>query len=196
MYKYAKRPLDFLFALGGLIIFFPFFLPIAIWIKLDSKGPVIFQQDRLGLNGKVFKINKLRTMSVGTEIDGVYEKDGDSRVTKIGRYLRKTSVDELPQLWNILKGDMSLIGPRPPLTYHPWTYEEYTNEQKKMFNVRPGVTGWAQINGRKNVPWPQRIEMNIEYVDNLSFKFDVKIFFKTILKVVRMEDNVNMKETA
>ena len=171
------------------------FLILALWIKLDSKGPVIFRQQRLGLNGDVFTLYKFRSMKVGAEAEGVYEKKGDTRVTKSGSFLRKTSLDELPQLVNMLVGDMSLIGPRPPLTYHPWPYEEYDSFQKKMFNVRPGITGWAQVNGRKEVPWPKRIKLNVEYVENMSLFLDLKIFLKTIFKVIKMEDNLNSNET-
>ncbi|MEG3071876.1 MAG: sugar transferase [Candidatus Syntrophopropionicum ammoniitolerans] len=160
------------------------------------KSPVIFQQDRLGLNGQVFKIYKFRSMCVGAEKEGVYETKGDMRVTKVGRIIRKTSIDELPQFVNIIKGDMSIIGPRPTLTYHPWPLEEYTHEQRKRFNVRPGVTGWAQINGRKDVPWDKRIEYDMWYVDNLSFELDFKIFFKTVIKVLTMQDNINVGKTA
>src|SRR5699024_678554 len=191
MYRYIKRVIDFVLALIALVVLSPILLIIAFWIKLDSKGPIIFKQDRLGLYGEVFKIFKFRTMIVGAEAGGVYEKKGDLRVTKSGKFLRKTSLDELPQFVNILLGDMSLIGPRPPLTYHPWPYEEYDTFQKKMFDVRPGVTGWAQVNGRKEVPWPKRIELNIEYSENMSLFLDLKIFFKTIFKVLKMEDNFN-----
>lgn len=172
------------------------FLIFALWIKLDSSGPIIFKQKRLGLDGEKFTMYKFRSMKVGAEAEGVYETKGDSRITRAGKVIRKTSIDELPQLVNILKGDMSLIGPRPPLTYHPWPYNEYSLKQKEMFNVRPGVTGWAQINGRKDVPWPKRIRLNVEYVHNVSFLLDIKIFFKTILKVVKMEDNINIDKTA
>lgn len=180
----------------GLIITSPILLITAIAIKVESPGPIIFKQERLGLNGKVFKIYKFRSMCVNAEKGGVYEKKGDPRVTKVGKFIRKTSIDELPQFVNILKGEMSLIGPRPALTYHPWPYNEYTEEQKRMFHVRPGVTGWAQVNGRKEVEWPRRIELNVEYVDKMSLYFDLMIFFKTIFKVLRMEDNLNVKETA
>lgn len=195
MYKYFKRTIDFLLSFLAIILLSPLLLIIALWIKLDSKGPAIFKQDRLGLYGKVFKIFKFRTMKIGAEAGGVYEKKGDARVTRVGKLLRKTSLDELPQLVNVLLGDMSLIGPRPPLTYHPWLYEEYDTFQKKMFDVRPGVTGWAQVNGRKEVPWPQRIKLNVEYVENISLVLDIKIFFKTIFKVLKMEDNLNTDET-
>lgn len=196
MYIKIKRILDIIISLIGLIITSPIFLITAVAIKLESKGPIIFKQERLGLNGKVFTIYKFRSMCIDAEKGGVYEIEGDNRVTKVGKIIRKTSIDELPQLLNVLKGDMSLIGPRPPLTYHPWPYDEYTEEQKRMFTVRPGITGWAQINGRKNVEWTRRIEINIEYVDNLSFLLDLKIFVKTIFKVLTMKDNINTKETA
>lgn len=196
IYKFFKRLFDITISMIGLIITSPILLITAIAIKLESPGPIIFKQERLGLNGKVFKIYKFRSMCVDAEKGGVYEKKGDPRVTKVGKFIRKTSIDELPQFVNILKGEMSLIGPRPTLTYHPWSYNEYTDEQKRMFHVRPGVTGWAQVNGRKEVEWPRRIELNVEYVDKMSFYFDLMIFFKTIFKVLRMEDNLNVKETA
>ena len=196
VYKFFKRLFDITISMIGLITTSPILLITAIAIKLESSGPIIFKQERLGLNGKVFKIYKFRSMCVDAEKDGVYEKKGDPRVTKVGKFIRKTSIDELPQFINILKGEMSLIGPRPALTYHPWSYSEYTEEQKRMFHVRPGVTGWAQVNGRKEVEWPRRIELNVEYVDKMSLYFDLMILFKTIFKVLRMEDNLNVKETA
>ncbi|NMA49678.1 MAG: sugar transferase [Tissierellia bacterium] len=197
IYKKVKRILDIIISLFGLIILSPLLLIVAIAIKLESKGPVIFQQDRLGLNGKVFKIYKFRSMCVGAEKQGSgqYSFTGDPRVTKVGRFIRATSIDEFPQFINILKGDMSIIGPRPTLTYHPWPLEEYTEEQRRRFTVRPGVTGWAQINGRKDVLWERRMEFDVEYVDNLSLTLDLKIFLKTIIKVFAMQDNVNVGDT-
>lgn len=196
IYKFFKRLFDISISLIGLIITSPILLITAIAIKYESPGPIIFKQERLGLNGKVFKIYKFRSMCEDAEKGGVYEKKGDPRVTNVGKFIRKTSIDELPQFVNILIGEMSLIGPRPALTYHPWPYSEYTEEQKRMFLVRPGVTGWAQVNGRKDVEWLRRIELNVEYVDKMSLYFDFKIYFKTIFKVLRMEDNLNVKETA
>lgn len=196
MYKrYIKRLLDLCIAAVGLIITSPILLITAIAVKVDSKGPVIFKQKRLGLNGREYTIYKFRTMCVGAEKQGVYCYNNDSRITRVGRIIRATSIDELPQLFNMLKGDMSLIGPRPPLTYHPWTYDKYTEEQKRMFEVRPGLTGWAQVHGRKDVEWNKRIEMNVWYVDNISFMLDLKIFFITILKVLTNADNENKSET-
>lgn len=192
-----KRVLDCAIAVPALLVTAIPMALIAIAIKLDSPGPVVFRQQRLGKNGKVFDMLKFRSMCLNAEHtgSGVYSERGDKRVTRVGRFLRATSLDELPQLINILRGDMSLIGPRPPLTYHPWPLEEYTTEQRRMFEVRPGITGWAQINGRKAVEWHRRIELNVWYVDHVSFLLDVKIFFLTVLKVLRNENNVNQGVT-
>lgn len=195
--RHVKRALDILIALLGLLIASPVLLLTAIAVKLDSKGPAIFKQPRLGLNGRVFNIYKFRSMKVGSEHTGtgVYSRKDDVRVTRVGKIIRATSIDELPQLINLLNGTMSAIGPRPALTYHPWRYEEYTEEQKKMFLVRPGVTGWAQVNGRKDVEWHRRIELNVWYVENVSFMLDVKVLFRTIFKVIVNADNVNVENT-
>lgn len=198
MYKhFFKRLFDIVLSLVGLIILSPILLIVAIMVKLTSKGPILFKQERIGLRGKVFRILKFRSMCVGAEQQegGVYSGKGDKRVTKIGRILRATSLDELPQLINVFKGDMSFIGPRPPLTYHPWKFEEYTEEQKRMFNVRPGITGWAQVHGRKEVEWHKRIELNVWYVDHVSFWLDIKIFFMTIGKVFTNANNENVGAT-
>lgn len=193
MYIFFKRGFDLIISLLAFIILSPILLLVAICVKLDSKGPVIFKQQRLGVGGIPFNMYKFRSMCVGAEKQGtgVYSYKGDTRITKVGRILRATSIDELPQLVNILKGDMALIGPRPVLTYHPWPYEKYDEHQKHMFDVRPGITGWAQVNGRKEVPWPERIELNVYYVNHLSFSLDLKIFWMTIFKVVTNEDNNN-----
>lgn len=198
MYKNGiKRALDVLVALTVLIIGAVPMAIVGLLIRLESPGPAIFRQERIGKNGKVFQFLKFRSMCLGAEHtgSGVYSDRNDARVTCLGRILRATSIDELPQLINILKGDMSLIGPRPPLTYHPWPYEEYTEEQKRMFDVRPGITGWAQVNGRKGVEWNHRIELNVWYVDHVSFWLDAKIFFMTIYKVLRNADNENTEKT-
>lgn len=197
--KYLKKKYTFDFLVGffGLLFSWPFLLIIAILIKLEDRGPVLFKQDRVGYHGKVFQIYKFRTMCVGAEKmeQGVYSDDQDPRITKIGNILRKTSLDELPQFINLVKGECSLIGPRAPLTYHPWPWEEYTKEQKQMFLVRPGITGWAQVNGRKTVEWHKRIELNVWYAQNVSFKLDAKIFFLTIYKIIKNEDNENVGKT-
>ena len=197
MYSITKRVLDFIIAGVALVVLSPFLLITAILIKIDSRGPVIFKQERLGKNGIPFKIWKFRSMCVGAEKQGtgVYSFKGDSRITKVGKIIRATSIDELPQLVNILKGDMALIGPRPALTYHPWPYEQYTEHQKHMFDVLPGVTGWAQVNGRKEVPWPERIELNVWYAKHMSLWLDLKIFFMTIFKVATNANNENTGET-
>ena len=196
-YLAFKRAMDIIIAAAGLIITSPVLLITAILIKLDSPGPVLFMQERIGKDGKVFRIAKFRSMCTGAEHtgSGVYSGKNDARVTRVGRVIRATSIDELPQLYNILKGDMSLIGPRPPLTYHPWTIDQYTEEQFHMFDVRPGITGWAQVHGRKDVEWNKRIRLNVWYVRHISFRLDVKIFFMTIIKVLRNEDNENIGET-
>ena len=198
MYKnYLKRFIDIVISLGVLVILSPVFLVTAVAIKLNSKGPVIFKQRRLGRDGKEFDIYKFRSMVQNAEHtgSGVYSGKGDARVTAVGRIIRATSIDELPQALNMLKGDMSLIGPRPPLTYHPWPIDEYAPEQKRMFDVRPGITGWAQVHGRKDVEWHKRIELNVWYVDHVSFLLDLKIFFMTIFKVATNADNENIGET-
>ena len=164
---------------------------VALLIKISDGGPAIFKQKRLGKDGREFNFYKFRSMKVNSEKtgSGVYSDKNDDRVTKLGRILRATSIDELPQLINVLKGDMSFIGPRPPLTYHPWPIEEYTDEQRRMFSVRPGITGWAQVNGRKGVEWNRRIELNVWYVDNISFFLDMKIIYMTIFNALRGEKN-------
>lgn len=187
--RFFKRIIDFLASLVMLIVLSPILLITSLLIKLDSKGPIIFKQERVGKDGKIFSIYKFRSMVVNAEKDGVYCEKGDSRVTRVGRFLRASSIDELPQLVNILKGDMSFIGPRPPLTYHPWPLDEYSPEQFRMFEVRPGITGWAQVNGRKNVEWNRRILLNVWYIDNLTFALDIKIAFMTVFKVLRNDDN-------
>lgn len=192
MYKhFIKRIIDIIFSLFGLIILAIPMLLVALLIRLDSPGSVLFRQERLGKNGKVFRMYKFRSMCMDAEHtgSGVYSGKGDPRVTRVGRILRATSIDELPQLLNIFLGDMSFIGPRPPLTYHPWPIEEYTPEQWRMFEVRPGITGWAQVNGRKVVMWSKRIEMNVWYVDNVSMLLDLKILFLTAGKVLSNADN-------
>ena len=195
--KKVKRILDVALSGSALIILSPLMLAAAAAVKIETPGPVIFRQKRLGLHGKEFEMYKFRSMVQNAEHtgSGVYSGKGDSRVTRVGKILRATSVDELPQCINILRGDMSLIGPRPPLTYHPWPLEKYSAGQLHMFDVRPGITGWAQVHGRKDVEWNRRIEMNNWYVDNLSFSLDAGIFLSTILKVLSGENNENVGKT-
>ena len=193
MYKsFLKRLLDLVFSVIILTVLLPVLVLIAIAIMLDSKGPVVFSQRRLGKNGKEFNMYKFRTMVMDAEKGGVYSDDKDPRVTRVGRILRRTSLDELPQCINIIRGDMSFIGFRPPLTYHPWPFDKYTQEQKRMFAVRPGITGWAQVNGRRTVEWHKRIELNVWYAKHVSFWLDCKIALMTVLKVLQNADNENI----
>lgn len=194
---YIKRILDLIIAIPVFIVSFIPMIIIGIAVKLDSPGPVLFKQERIGKDGKIFSMLKFRSMCVGAEKTGtgVYSGKGDARVTKVGKIIRATSLDELPQLINVLRRDMSLLGPRPPLTYHPWTIEEYTEEQLHMFDVRPGFSGWAQVHGRKDVEWNHRIELNVWYVKHVRFSLDVQIFFMTIFKVLLNKDNENKGET-
>lgn len=197
MYKCVKRFFDIVLSLLAMIILSPVMLITAIAVVCESKGPAIFKQERIGRNGRVFKIYKFRSMCVGAEHTGtgVYSGADDMRVTRVGKIIRAASIDELPQLVNILKGEMSFIGPRPPLTYHPWEISEYTPEQLRMFEVRPGITGWAQVHGRKEVEWHERIRLNVWYVDHMSLLLDIKILFMTVFKVLTNADNVNSSET-
>lgn len=196
MYKhFLKRVVDIVLSLIGIIVGGIPMLIIALCVKLESPGPALFKQERIGKDGKVFKIYKFRSMCVGAEKGGVYSDNKDSRVTKVGRIIRATSLDELPQFFNVLFGHMSFIGPRPPLTYHPWPLEEYTDFQRRMFEVRPGITGWAQTHGRKDVEWHRRIELNVWYVDHLTLWLDLKILFLTVFKVLTAADNENKGAT-
>ena len=196
-YLKVKNVLDQILALILLILLFPLMLIIGIIIKMESKGPVIFIQGRLGYRGEPFKFYKFRSMVKESKNrgSGVYSFKGDPRITRFGRIIRAASFDELPQLWNIIKGEMSFIGPRPTLINHPWPLEEYTDFQKKRFTVRPGVTGFAQINGRREILWKERIEWDIKYIHTMSFKMDLYILYKTIGIVFGNKKNHNIKKT-
>lgn len=190
--KYIKRMLDFILSFIALIVLMPLMILIGILVKLTSKGSIFFLQERLGKDGKAFKIIKFRTMIVNAEKigDGLKVKsEEDNRITKIGKILRKTSVDELPQLINVIKGEMALIGPRPPVTYYPHRYNEYSKEQKKRFTVKPGITGLAQVKVRNSATWDKRIKIDLEYTENISFMLDMMIFFRTIYRLVK-KDNI------
>ena len=195
--KYTKRILDVFVGLSVLLLLWPLMALMAIAIYIEDPGPVLFRQRRLGLGGREFTMLKFRSMKQNSEHtgSGVYSGKDDPRVLKTGKFFRATSMDELIQAVHLVSGEMSLIGPRPPLTYHPWPIEEYTDAQLHMFDVRPGITGWAQVNGRKGVEWNRRIELNCWYADHVSLALDVKIFFLTIFKVLRNEDNVNTEPT-
>ncbi len=188
---FIKRLIDLLGSLIGMVIVFPIFIIIALSVKLTSKGPIFFKQERLGKNGRVFKIIKFRTMVVNAEKmgDGLkVENESDNRITKVGKFLRATSLDELPQLWNVLMGDMSLVGPRPPVPYHPYKYEEYNDFQRKRFEMRPGITGLTQVTVRNSVSWDDRIRIDVEYIERFNLWLDIKILFRTVIKVIKSED--------
>jgi len=187
MYKnYLKRFFDFIFAFVGLIILSPIFILVTIGLYFANQGKPFFFQDRPGLNERIFKIIKFKTMNDKKDENGNLLSDA-KRLTKVGSFVRKTSLDELPQLINVLIGDMSLIGPRPLLIkYLPF----YKNEERIRHSIRPGITGWAQVNGRNTARWDDRLSLDVVYVQNMSFLFDIKIIYKTILKVVKSENIV------
>ena len=184
MYKEGlKRGIDFLMAIFGLLLLSPIFIIVTIGLFFANQGKPFFFQARPGLNERIFKIIKFKTMNDKKDAQGNLLPDAD-RLTKIGAFVRKTSLDEIPQLMNVLKGDMSLIGPRPLLVqYLPL----YNAEQKKRHDVRPGITGWAQVNGRNAISWEQKFAYDVWYVDNISLLLDIKILFLTIKKVVLSE---------
>lgn len=186
MYRlYIKRIIDLVLGLGGLIILGPIFIILCIWIKLDSKGPILFKQKRVGINKTFFYIYKFRTMYIDTPKDMPTHmlKNPDQFITKVGKFLRKTSLDELPQIINILKGEMAIIGPRPAL----WNQYDLIEERDKYHanDVRPGLTGWAQINGRDELEIPVKAKLDGEYVERISFLFDIKCFFGTVISVLK-----------
>ncbi|MEM4202813.1 MAG: sugar transferase [Candidatus Methanomethylicaceae archaeon] len=181
-----KRFLDIVLSLSAIILFAPLMLLIALLIKLDSKGPVIFRQMRVGKDGKIFVCYKFRTMYVNApdirNPDGsTFNAADDPRVTRVGRFLRKTTLDELPQFFNVLKGDMSIVGPRPDL---PDQIQFYSERHKKRLLVKPGMTGWAWIHGRNSIPWELRRELDVEYVENYSLWLDFQILLRTIPMVL------------
>ena len=188
IYKgYVKRVIDFVLSLCGLIILSPVFLILCFWIKLDSKGPILFKQKRIGINKSNFNIYKFRTMYIDTPKDMPTHMlaNPDQFITRAGKFLRKTSLDELPQIINILKGEMSIIGPRPAL----WNQDDLIAERDKYQanNVKPGLTGWAQINGRDELEIPVKARLDGEYVKRISFLFDLKCFFGTITSVLKSD---------
>lgn len=186
MYKhFFKRLIDFIIVLTALAVIWPFLLAITIWLHFANKGAgAFFFQERPGKNGKIFKVIKFKTMTDERDAQGNLLPDAD-RLTPVGRFVRSTSIDELPQLINVLKGDMSLIGPRPLLVkYLPL----YSPEQARRHEVRPGITGWAQCHGRNAISWKKKFELDVWYVDHISFMTDLKVIFLTIKKVVCRED--------
>ena len=177
--RFVKRPQDFILSLIALIVLSPIFLIIAILIRIKLGSPIIFKQERIGVNDKIFNMYKFRTMTNERDEKGELLPD-DLRITMFGNFLRSTSIDELPELWNIICGDMSIIGPRPLLVqYLPL----YNQEQKRRHEVRPGLSGYAQVNGRNAISWEDKFRIDVEYVDSISFIGDWKIIFSTIKKV-------------
>ena len=172
------RPLDTLLAAALLVVTSPLLLAAAIAIRLESGGPIVYRQRRVGRHGEPFELWKLRTMVSGAEAmgAGIYVLEGDARITRVGRLLRRLSLDELPNLVNVLKGEMALVGPRPTIQDQ---VDRYTDRQRRRLEVKPGITGWAQINGRTSLPWPERIELDVWYVDNRSLRLDVRILVRT-----------------
>ncbi|WP_291047293.1 sugar transferase [Empedobacter sp. UBA1574] len=184
MYKhFFKRFFDFLIALIGFTMISPIFLIVAIALCFANQGKPFFFQARPGKNERIFRIIKFKTMNDKKDANGNLLSDAE-RLTPIGAFVRKTSLDEIPQLINVLKGDMAIIGPRPLL---PQYLPLYSETQKRRHNVRPGITGWAQVNGRNAITWKRKFELDVDYVDNLSFLMDVKVFFSTFKKVFKSE---------
>jgi lipopolysaccharide/colanic/teichoic acid biosynthesis glycosyltransferase len=176
--------LDVVGAAVGLTLGAPVLAASAIAVRLEDDGPVLFRQERVGQDERPFEVLKLRTMIVDAHTQGAgYAVDrGDSRITRVGHLLRKTSIDELPQLWNVLRGEMSLVGPRPTLSYQ---VERYTDRQRRRLEVKPGLTGWAQINGRASLSWPERIELDVWYVEHRSLALDLRILLRTVSVLLR-----------
>jgi len=190
----VKEIFDKVVALIALIILSPLFLVVAVLIKIDSKGPVFFMQERAGKNGKIFKTFKFRTMIAGADekTKGVYIDKESPYVTRMGKFLRRSGIDELPQVINVLKGDMSFVGPRPTLEYQ---IKKYNDFQKKRLLMKPGITGWALVNGRNMLTWPERIKLDVWYVEHWSFWLDMKILFKTVWVVAKGEGLYAGRET-
>jgi undecaprenyl phosphate N,N'-diacetylbacillosamine 1-phosphate transferase len=189
--KYFKRVLDFCGALLALTLLSPLLLAVMVWLHFANKGAgAFFIQERPGKNAKIFKIIKFKTMTDERDPEGNLLPDGE-RLTRVGRFVRSTSIDELPQLFNVLKGDMSFIGPRPLLVR---LLPLYTQEQARRHELKPGITGWSQVNGRNSISWKERFKQDVWYVDHISFKLDVKILFLTIKKVF-FREGVNSDET-
>lgn len=181
--RYLKRPMDFILSLIALIILSPVFLVVALLVRINLGSPVIFKQQRPGLNEKIFTMYKFRTMTDERDENGELLPDA-VRLTKFGKFLRSTSLDELPELFNILKGDMSIVGPRPQLVRD---MVFMTSEQRQRHNVSPGLTGWAQVNGRNDITWEEKLALDLEYISNITFLGDLKIIFLTVVKVFKRD---------
>jgi len=190
----AKEIFDKILSFLALVILLPIFLIVTILIKIDSKGSVFFLQERVGKGGKIFKAIKFRTMFVNApeKTKGVYINKDNPYVTRFGRFLRRSGIDELPQLINVLKGEMSLVGPRPTLKYQ---VEKYDDFQRRRLLMKPGITGWALVNGRNKLTWPERIKLDVWYEEHWSFWLDIKILFKTVWVVAKGEGLYAGRET-
>ncbi|MGL6106532.1 sugar transferase [Romboutsia sp.] len=188
--KNIKRVVDIILSLIGLLILSPVILIVSILVKVNLGSPILFKQERLGYNGEVFKIIKFRSMTNEKNLKGEILRDKD-RTTKFGKILRKSSLDEIPELINVLKGEMSIVGPRPLLVEYG---EYYTKEQFRRHSVRPGITGWAQTNGRTSITWSKTFKLDVWYVDNMSFLLDIKIILMTIVKVLKKSDTVDKRD--
>ncbi|MBS3203755.1 sugar transferase [Turicibacter bilis] len=184
MQQKIKRVTEFTLAFIALIIFSPILLIVGVGVRIKLGSPIFFRQSRVGLNGEIFEMVKFRTMKDACDAEGNLLPD-EERLTAFGIFLRKSSLDELPELWNVLKGDMSLVGPRPLLVEYLPLYSE---EQMKRHNVRPGITGYAQVNGRNNISWTKKFELDVYYVENFSLWLDIKILFQTVAKVLGQAD--------
>lgn len=187
--KYGKRCCDIILSIVGLPFFAIVFIPTAIAIKAEDRGPVFYNAPRLGKDGKTFKMYKFRSMKVNApdirlEDGSTYNGEDDPRVTKIGKFIRKTSIDETPQLLNVLKGDMSFIGPRPDLPEHQ---KKYIGDEKRKLEARPGISGYSQAYYRNSIEWKERIKNDIYYIDHLTLRLDIKVFLKTIKTVIRKD---------
>ncbi len=183
-YKNLLKPIfDIFIASVAFIILFPVFITVAVFLRISTKANPFFIQERPGKNGKIFKVIKFKTMNDKKDEKGNLLPD-EKRITKIGKFIRKTSLDEIPQLLNVIKGDMSLVGPRPLLPEYLKLYNDF---QKRRHEVKPGITGWAQVNGRNAISWEQKFEYDVWYVNNISFLLDLKILFLTIKKVIKSE---------
>ena len=194
--RLAKRLFDIVFSLLFLCTIFPIiFIIIGLAIKITSPGPIFFKQKRSGEENKEFWCYKFRSMRVNKDSDKVQATLNDPRKTRLGNFMRKTSIDELPQFINVLLGDMSVVGPRPHMLKHTEEYSKLIDKYMVRHLVKPGITGWAQVHGRKGVEWHERIKMNVWYTQHVSLALDIKILFMTVFKVLRNEDNVNTGAT-